>query len=110
MTDQHTQQLIKETVAHAKNAFFSENSQLASSILDKMEGRIIATIQRELKPLDSKLDSYIKEDNEWKVMAMPVIEMGKSVQGFGKVSLYMLGFIASVSAGFYALMEFFKKN
>lgn len=132
MTDSQIQQLIKalepflegkikETVSHAKNNLHSEESLVASSILDKMGIHIKTTIDDKLKPLSDKLDNYIKDDTRskeelaatllaWKEEITPVIEMGKNVQGFGKVSLYILGFVASVSAGFYALVEFFKKN
>lgn len=110
MTDTEIQQVIKDTVSHAKNAFFSEDSRMAGHILEKMKGHIEDTIDDKLKPLSTKLDAYIKADNQWKVEAKPVIEMGRNVQGFGKVSLYILGFLASVSAGFYTLMAFLKKN
>jgi hypothetical protein len=110
---------MKETVAHAKVSFFKDDSNLAGHILDKMQGHIEKTIESKMKPLEEKLDDYIEKDTEdkkllaqtlatWKEDITPVIEMGKNVQGFGKVSLYVLGFIASVTAGFYAIMELFK--
>lgn len=110
MNNNDIQQIIKETVAHAKNSFFSEDSKLADHILQKMGGHIESTIDKKLKPLEDKLDNYIVSDNKWKEEAQPVIEMGKNVQGFGKVSLYILGFVTSVSAGFYAFMELFRKH
>lgn len=121
MTDTETQQLIsklevfldsrmKETVAHAKNAWGSEDSKIAGIVLEKMGGHIEKAVDSRIQPLSDKLDNYIESDNEWKETAQPVIEMGKSVQGFGKVSLYILGFIASLSAGIYAITTLFKKN
>lgn len=55
------------------------------------------------------LENHFEKDALWKDRAEPVIQMGINVQGFGRVSLYILGFIASVSAGFYALTNFLKK-
>jgi len=102
------QQLIKETVAHAKNAWGSEDSKIASMVLEKMRGHIEHTIDDKIQPILVKLDKYIDDDNKWKNEAKPVLEMGRNVQGFGKVSLYILGFIASVMGAIYGIMEFVK--
>jgi hypothetical protein len=121
MEQKDIQQVIKDTVLHAKNAFFSEDSRMADHILKKMEGHITKAIDDRLEVKLIPVFEYIKDDTTrnkqkdeadiaFKKDIMPVIEMGKNVQGFGKVSLYILGFIASLSAGFYALMAFLKKN
>lgn len=42
----------------------------------------------------------------------PIHDMFKSVQGFNKISIWLLKLLASIGAallGFYALIEFFKK-
>lgn len=103
MTDPQIQQLIKETAYMVANSTNKEHSKFIAELRES--NKQMAT---EFTAFKQEVRDYIKRDDEWKVMAMPVIDMGKNVQGFGKVSLYILGFIASVSAGFYALMEFFK--
>lgn len=60
--------------------------------------------------LDIKLTNFIEKDTEWKKTAQPVIEMGQNVQGFGRVSLYILGFFASITGAIYGILELLKKK
>jgi len=112
MNDSQIQQLIKDTALHVSNSNNKEHSNLIADLRkrDEEKSSVINEIRDDLKELIAEFKDHRKEDLEWKTTAMPVIEMGKNVQGFGKVSLYILGFIASLSAGFYALMAFLKKN
>jgi hypothetical protein len=103
---------LKETVSHAKNSLLSEDSNLANHILAKMKGHIEVAIDNKLIPIYQYIaedkDRNIKKDEEqiaFKKEIMPVIEMGKNVQGFGKVSLYILGFIASVAGAIYGILH-----
>lgn len=76
--------------------------------LEQIKAVIRETVNGKIDKIDAKLDTYIKEDTEWKQKAEPVIKMGENVQGFGKVSLYIIGFIASaigVIIGIIKLME-----
>lgn len=105
MKDEQIQQIIKETAYMVANSTNKEHSRFIAELRES--NKQIAT---EFTSFKQEVRDYIKRDDEWKVMAMPVIDMGKNVQGFGRVSLYILGFVASVSAGFYALMAFFKEK
>jgi hypothetical protein len=105
MTDTELQQVIKDTAYMVANSTNKEHSRFISELRDNN-----TLLVNEFNLFKQEVREYIKRDDEWKETAMPVIEMGKNVQGFGKVSLYILGFLASVSAGFYTLMAFLKKN
>jgi len=119
MEQKDIQQLIKDTVSHAKDAFFNENSNVAHFILTKMEGHIKKTVEDtiddKLAPVYKYIESDMarneqkdKEDKVFKEDIAPVIQMGKNVRGFGSVSLYVLGFFASATGAFYGIMEFIK--
>lgn len=58
--------------------------------------------------MNDKIDAYIKSDMEWKEKAQPVLDMGNNVQGFGKVSLYIIGFIASVAGAIAVIINLLK--
>ena len=70
----------------------------------------ISKIIGEIDKIHKKLDGYILEDNTWKKRAEPVIKMGENVQGFGKVSLYIVGFIASVAGAILVIINIFKNK
>lgn len=105
MEQKDIQQLIKDTAYMVANSTNKEHSRFIAELRESNQ-----KMANEFTTFKQEVRDYIKRDDEWKVMAMPVIDMGKNVQGFGKVSLYILGFIASVSAGFYAVIELFKKH
>lgn len=85
---------------------------------------LVGDIKRHLTLQDTKLEelhdeftvhklvveNHYKEDKEWKDSAMPVIEMGRNVSGFGKVSLYVLGFFASAVGAVMLWFDFLKKE
>lgn len=73
-----------------------EIEQFKDIIRESIQTTIQEKVNGKIDKLHVKLDTYIKEDTEWKNKAEPVIQMGQNVQGFGKVSLYILGFVASV--------------
>ena len=87
-----------------------ETSDLVDMIMHKLEIKIEESINKNVNgkiiKLTDKVDNYIISDNEWKERAEPVITMGTNVQGFGKVSLYILGFFASVAGAIFAIMHF----
>ena len=107
MSEEKIQQYIKDTVTHAKDSLLNENSNLVDMIVHKMEGHIEKAIDKhvngKIKALDTKLDNYIiadmqwkKEDEQWKEDVKPQIQLVKDTQGFGKVSLYFLGFVSAL--------------
>lgn len=105
---------IKEYIFQAHQAGKQETSGLVDHILRKMDDKIKVTIKEavngKIDKLHDKLDFYIKEDTDWKTKAEPVIKMGENVAGFGKVSLYVLGFIASVTGAVIGLIKLFEKK
>jgi len=79
---------IKETIAHS----------------------IELNVNGKIRVLTEKMDNYIKSDEEWKKQAEPVIKMGENVQGFGKVSLYILGFVAAVTGAIISIINIVNKK
>lgn len=50
-----------------------------------------------------------EEDRLWKKSAVPVIEMGRNLQGFGKVVLYVVVFVSAVGGAIFTVIELGKK-
>lgn len=107
---QHFDDLIIKAVQSGKQ----ETSGLVDTILHKIDSHIEESINRnvngKINLLTQKVDNYVKQDNEWKIKAEPVIQMGQQVQGFGKVSLYIVGFVASVGGAVLLIINMFKKE
>jgi len=107
---QHFEDLIVKAVQAGKQ----ETSGLVDMILHKLENHIEVSINKnvngKLDKMNAKIDNYIFDDNEWKQKAEPVIMMGRNVQGFGKVSLYIVGFVAAVAGAFISLANLFKNE
>lgn len=74
-------------------------------------GKAIQThVNGKIDKLTVKVDAYIADDLQWKQQAEPVIKMGENVQGFGKVSLYIVGFVAAVAGAFISITNLFKEQ
>lgn len=93
--------------------------ELKKSIDTTLKAGIETHVNGKIRHLSEKVDTYIKEDvawkemtkredSEWKERAEPVIQLGHNLQGFGKVSLYVLGFISLLAGAVLAIIKFFK--
>lgn len=79
-------------------------------IKKEIQSTIKVVVNGKIDKIDQKLEEYIKSDNEWKAAAQPVIDMGRNVQGFGRVSLYIVGFVAAVSGAILYILQLVKKK
>lgn len=81
------------------NQFRELQNTIAESIEKNVNGKIRA--------LDAKVDNYIKQDldhketervetNEWRKGADEKLQFVVDLQGFGKVTKYVMGFIISI--------------
>lgn len=80
--------------------------KIQNTIKDTIKVEVNGKIDR----INIKLDDYIKNDELWKEAAKPVIAMGVSMQGFGRVTLYIVGFIAAVGGAFMFINNFLKNH
>jgi len=71
--------------------------------------KILEELQIELRKSRQEFQNYVIADEAWKKEAQPVIDMGENVQGFGKVALYILGFVASVIGATIGIIRLFQK-
>lgn len=113
MTESEKQE-FKEFIFQAVQSGKQETSNLVDSIIHKIEPAVEKSIEKyvngKIRVMDGKLDAYIVSDNEWKALAQPVVDLGKNLQGFGKVALYTIGFVASVMGAILLFIEFFKND
>lgn len=104
---------VKEFLLQAVQSGKSETSGLVSAIFTKMDKKIGESVQfhinGKINGLTTKLDAYIKDDNEWKSKAEPVIKMGENAQGASKILLYLAGVILAIGGAYKILEGFFKK-
>ena len=121
------EQAIKDTAVHVKNSTERSNSDLVGMIMTKLETKIEESIDKNVNGKINKLlenqktnhdivQTYITEDMKWKEIdkiwkedAKPSIDLGKNVSGFGKVSLYVVGFMSAVGGLFLMIKQFYNK-
>lgn len=112
----HFDEIILKAVQSGKK----ETSGLVDDILKKQDKYIGEAIEKHVNGKIRKLTEefqnhreedilWKKEDRQWKETAFPIIEMGKNMQGFGKVTLYLVGFAASIGGLFLMLENYLKK-
>lgn len=92
------------------NDQLQEIQDAVQKVMDKNFNGKINTLTQEFRDHKTVVNQYIIDDNEWKKKAQPVITMGENVAGFGKVSLYIVGFVASVGGAMVLLLNLFTKN
>lgn len=87
-----------------KERFENLHKQI-QAIQDKQPEILEALLQKyvngKIDKIGLKLDTYIKEDNEWKYRANPTVDLGNNVRGFGKVMVYLLG----IGAGIFGVLK-----
>lgn len=114
-------QSIKEAHLMGLQSGKKETSGLVDLIMHKLESKIEESITKNVNGkiirLTEKVDSYIlldtqwkEADEKWKEDASPAIDVVKNMQGFGKVSLYIIGFVASLTGLLITFINFFHKD
>lgn len=120
MDEQKLQQIIDQSIKEAHliglQAGKQETSGLVDLVIHKMETKIDASIAKgielhvngKIKGLDSKIDTYIKSDNEWKEKYSPYLEGIVGVSVGGKIIVKLILGIAAVGAAILAIYKWFK--
>lgn len=70
---------------------------------------ITTTVNGKIDRMNTKLDTYIKEDNLWKEKAQPIIDLGNNARGASVVALWLAGFIAAIGGAYLIIKNVFKK-
>ena len=78
-------------------------SKLLQTIREEVNDTVKVVVNGKIDRIQQKLDDYIASDIEWKNQAKPSIELGRNVNGFGRVLAYILG----TFAGIYTIIKFF---
>lgn len=99
MTPQQLEE-IKEAVANSIK-------EVVNGKIDKLHS-IMEQHMEDDKVVADKLMLHLAKEEEWKKKAEPIIEMGSNISGFGKITLYLIGFIMAfvgVISAFFAAMN-----
>ena len=59
-------------------------------LTNHIEKVVKLTVNGKIDRMSDRIDNYIKEDNEWKKKAEPILEMGSNVRSFGKILVSLL--------------------
>ena len=86
---------------------FLKSETVQKKIHEEMKDAFIAHAEED-KVNAEILKDYIASDVEWKKLAQPTIELGKNMAGFGKVALYVMGFVALLASVVFAIGKIFK--
>ncbi len=90
----------------------SETSGIVADIIRKMDNSIELSVRRHVNGniigLKTLIDNYIKEDEEWKKRAEPVIKMGENAQGTSKFVLYLSGLILAMGGAYLMVRNLIK--
>lgn len=73
-----------------------------------IQDTIQETVNGKIDKINTKLDTYMREDNEWKDSVTPSIEIMKKMQGFASVGGYVLKTIILIGAVATAIYTFIK--
>ncbi len=65
-------------------------------------------VNGKIRNIDRKLDEYISDDNEWKKMAQPVVNMGNQARGASVVILWVAGAIIALGGAFEIVHSMYK--
>ena len=82
--------------------------QLQKTVADQIK----FTVNGKIDKMNDKMDTYIREDNEWKTSVTPSIETMKKIEGFGTTGLYLLKAIIALGAAgtaILAIIHWFQK-
>lgn len=72
--------------------------------MEGLKGFIVEHVDYKFEIFNAKFDAYVKRTELWQKEAQPSIDLGKNVNGFGRVLAYILGVIA----GIYGIFRLFK--
>jgi phage-related protein len=64
-----------------------------NDIQETIKATIKETVNGKIDRMNTKLDEYIKDDNEWKQGVTPSIETMKKTQNFAEGLLFILKFV-----------------
>ena len=104
MSEQELKQFITQAIKEAHSLGLEsgakETSGLVHEVLHRIEPAVEKSIEKyvngKIRSLDKKIDDYIISDLKWKEVITPQIQMVQNLQGFGKVSMYVIGFLSAI--------------
>lgn len=85
-------------------------SQLQTLIKDTVEATTKVIVNGKIDRLQSKLDQYILDDNEWKKSAQPAIDLGNTARGASTAALWLAGVVITIGGAIAIITGFFKKQ
>jgi len=100
----HSRDYYEDLLVKAIQAGKQETSGLAGDLKASMQ-KLETKFDRHLE-----LDKLWKEEDKlWKEKAEPVLQIVKNMRAFGKVTLYIVGFLSAIGGAFLIIQSIWKK-
>ena len=104
MTPEDIQKVVDGIIPKIQNTVV----QTVNGKIDRIH-KILESQNEIMDSFHTKVEKHIESDVLWKEKAKPVIDMGENMQGFGKVTLYFVGFVSAFLGAILLVKEFFKR-
>lgn len=85
-------------------------NQLQILIKETVEVTVKTIVNGKIDRIQSKLDQYIIDDNEWKKSAQPAIDLGNTARGASTAALWLAGVIITIGGAIAIISGFFSKK
>lgn len=74
------------------------------TLTKRIEDIIQKKVNGKIDELRNDFNFYVEQDTQWKEDAKPVIDMGKNINGFGKISKVILSLMVAIGSA-WGLIE-----
>jgi hypothetical protein len=74
------------------------------TLAKRIEDVIQKKVNGKIDGLRNDFNLYVEQDTQWKEDAKPVIDMGKNINGFGKISKVILSLMVAIGSA-WGLIE-----
>lgn len=78
-------------------------------IKDIISDQIKLVVNGKIDRLTDMLNDHIKSDAEWKSDAEPIVTAGRNLSGYGRITVAIIAFIATLAAAITGIMKVFGK-
>lgn len=78
-------------------------------IKELISDQIKITVNGKIDKLTDMMNNHIKDDAEWKKNAEPIVNAGRNLSGWGRVTLAILGFVAMLVGAITGIMKLLGK-
>lgn len=76
---------------------------------EMVSDQIRITVNGKIDKITEMMVNHIKDDANWKKEAQPVVDAGKNLSGWGRITVALVAFIAALVAAITGIMKLLGK-